>query len=134
MRIPGTPAAAFACWVESVGRGSAYSHPPANHLKSHGWLGEAGQWNPGQNGASKLFSGTRIHERLGGGKGHEQKTCRTSEFLQISVIWFQSRNYLEAIKRLLNGNRETRLNSQRATLTVPEVFNFHGLAINLKAN
>lgn len=32
------------------------------------------------------------------------------------------------------GNPCGQLNSQRASLKVPEAFNFHGLAVNLKAN
>lgn len=86
-------------WAESVGRGSAYSHPPTNHLKLHGWLGEAGQWNPGQNGASKLLGGTRIHEHLGDGKGHKQKTCRTSEF-------FTDFSDLVPIQKLSRNNKK----------------------------
>ena len=65
-----------------------------------------------QNGTSHLHFGAssvgcKSSDISGGAKGHKPKTCCLSHFSQISMIWSQSRNYLETLKKWqLNGNRE----------------------------
>lgn len=119
MGISGTPATHSRSVASRIKRNMLGVAPPSpTHLPiiSNGTRGAGRRGNDAQqDGTSHLHFGAssvgcKSSNISGGAKGHKPKTCCLSHFSQISMIWSQSRNYLETLKkRQLNSNRERRL-------------------------